>query len=215
MTPTPIEPPPPLAPDWVDPDPARPVPFWSSLRADVIAHIPIPMRNRSRVGWAGMTAWVALGSAGFHAVLLYRVAHAMRFHLGPVGRVAAACIFWAIRHAYGCSIAPTARLHGGLILPHPQGIVIGAGAVVGPRAWIYQNVTLGGTPGKEGLPKVGADARLYAGAVLAGPIVVGDNVVVGANAVVVDDVPARHLVRCAAAEVVPLPPKFLAGGDGR
>ena len=46
-----------------------------------------------------------------------------------------------------------------MILPHPQGIVIGAGVVVGPRAWIFQNVTIGGGPGKIGVPVIGADGR--------------------------------------------------------
>ena len=94
---------------------------------------------------------------------------------------------------------------GGLIFPHPQGIVIGGGTVVGPRAWIYQNATIGGAPGKPGLPHVGADARIYAGAVLTGPILVGDNVLIGANAVVHRDVPSRTAVRSAAVESGPLP----------
>ena len=51
------------------------------------------------------------------------------------------------------------RLHGGLILPHPQGIVVGPGVVLGPRAWIFQNVTIGGRTGKVGTARVGADAR--------------------------------------------------------
>jgi serine O-acetyltransferase len=180
---------------------------------DVVAHIPMGARGASRPGWARMAAVVVSTSSGFHAVFLYRLAHAVHGRLWPVGRVMSAVLFRVLRHGYGCSIPATARLHGGLILPHPQGIVIGAGTVVGPRAWIFQNVTLGGTPGKLGLPWVGADARIYAGAVLAGPIRLGDNVVVGANAVVVDDVPSASLVRCAPVEVRPLPPRFRVEGS--
>jgi serine O-acetyltransferase len=88
-----------------------------------------------------------------------------------------------------------ARLGGGLILPHPLGIVIGPGVEVGPRAWIFQHATLGGSPGRDGMPRVGPDARIWPGAVLAGPIEVGANVVIGANAVVTVDVPDRTLVR--------------------
>jgi serine O-acetyltransferase len=141
-------------------------------------------------------------------MVLHRLAHTLTHRAGIVGRAAAGLLFWAIRHGYGCSIASTARLHGGVVLPHPQGIVIGPGAVVGPGAWIFQNVTIGGAPGKVGLPRVGADARIYCGAVLTGPIAVGDNVMVGANAVVARDVPGRTLVRCAAAEVLPLPEQY-------
>ena len=99
------------------------------------------------------------------------------------------------RHWYGCALASTARLHGGLVLPHPHGIVVGGGAVVGPRAWIFQHVTIGGAPGRVGMPHIGADARLYAGAVVTGPVRVGDGVTIGANAVVHRDVPARTAVR--------------------
>ena len=113
-----------------------------------------------------------------------------------------------IRHAYGCSIAPTARLEGGLILPHPLGIVIGPGVEVGPRAWIFQNVTLGGSPGREGMPQVGPDARIWPGAVVAGPIEVGANVVIGANAVVTVDVPDHTLVRSPSPSFSPLADHF-------
>jgi serine O-acetyltransferase len=117
----------------------------------------------------------------------------------------ATLFFTFARHFYGCSISPAALLHGGLVLPHPQGIVIGPGVVVGPRAWIFQNVTIGGAPGRSGAPVIGTDARIYPGAVLSGPISVGWNVVVGANAVVVRDIPARSLARSPVAESVPLP----------
>ena len=80
---------------------------------------------------------------------------------------------------------------------------------VGPRAWIFQNATIGGVPGRPGMPSVGSDARIYCGAVLVGPIRVGDNVMVGANAVVSRDVPDRTAVRAAAVELSPLPARFL------
>lgn len=178
------------------------LPFWSSLRADIVAHVPPERRGLSRWGWAKMGLAVAARSSGFHVVAWYRLAHALRHRAGVPGRVAAGVVFWIIRHGYGCSIAPTARLGGGLILPHPQGIVVGDGTIVGPRSWIYQNVTIGGSPNKSGLPRVGADVRTYAGAVLVGPIVVGDGATIGANAVVARDVPAGATVRPAPVEVI-------------
>lgn len=204
----------PVAGPWIDPDPSRPLPLGRSLRDDVIAHVPPEHYPRSRARWIFVGLRVALRSSGFRVVALYRFAHTLRGRLGPPGRLGAALVFWLIRHLYGCSIASTARLHGGLILPHPQGIVIGPGAVVGPRAWIYQNVTIGGTPGKSGLPAVGSDSRLYAGAVLAGPVHVGDRVVVGANAVVVRDVPQGSLVRVAPVEILPRSPHPVEGQGG-
>jgi serine acetyltransferase len=202
----------PAADAWCDPAPGRPLPFWRNAFDDVVAHIPPEQRPRSWWRWALIVLKVLLTSAGFRAVLSYRLAHTSRFRLGLPGRCLAALVHWWSRHWYGCTLSPKARLHGGLILPHSHGIVIGPGVVVGPRAWIFQHVTLGGAPGKVGMPFVGADARLYAGAVLTGPIRLGDNVMVGANAVVACDVPSRTMVRSAAVDLQPLPPRFVAAG---
>jgi serine O-acetyltransferase len=147
---------------------------------------------------------VLVGSSGFHLTLLYRLAHSARGHLGLPGKVLAAALFRAARHLYCCSLASSARLHGGLILPHPQGIVIGPGAEVGPWSYIYQNVTFGGATLSGGLPRVGRDARIYAGAVLAGPIRLGDRVQVGANAVIDRDVPADSFVRASPSDIGPV-----------
>lgn len=190
---------------WREPDGTATLPFRAAVSADILAHVPLELRPPT---WRRSLLSVAR-SPGFRLTFLYRVSHLARHRLGPPGRVLAGLLFWWMRHAYGCSIASSARLHGGLILPHPQGIVIGPGIVVGPRAWIYQNVTLGGSPGKAGNPVIGSDARIYAGAVIAGPIRIGDNVVVGANTVVAQDIPSRSLVRSPQAEVVDLPGRFI------
>lgn len=176
-------------------EPEADVAFWAAVRTDLLAHQPPDWRPSSRARGAATLLRAALASAGFRAVLLHRVAHAARRHGGAAGRVASRVLFWCGRHWYGCAIAPTARLHGGLVLPHPQGIVIGGDVVIGPRAWLFQNVTVGGAPGRAGMPRIGANARLYAGAVVAGPVRVGDDVMIGANAVVSADVPSRSVVR--------------------
>jgi len=186
---------------WADPAPERPVPFRASVRLDLAAY-----REYGRqLGSPGGSPAVALGSAGFHAVLLYRIAHATRRVARPVGAILAGFLFWLSRHLYFCSIASTARLHGGLILPYPQGIVIGPGSVVGPGGWIEQNVTFGGTAGKVGLPRVGAGVRIACGAVLIGPVAVGDGSRIGPYAVVAADVPARSAVDGSPPESRPLP----------
>jgi serine O-acetyltransferase len=197
-------------PDWVDPAPDRPVPFRESIELDFLVHFPPELRGGSTAVRIWRRSLVAVRSSGFHVTFLHRVAHQCHHRLGFPGKALAAVIFWTLRHAYGCSIASTARLHGGIVLPHPQNIVIGAGAVVGPCAYIFQNVTIGGVPGRVGMPRIGRDARIYAGAVVVGPIAVGDNVMIGANAVVVGDVASRQLVRCPAAEVTPLPERYIS-----
>jgi serine acetyltransferase len=186
----------------------RPLPFWACVLDDLIAHIPPDQRQRSPWSWVLVTVRIMARSSGFHATLCYRVAHSLHHRVGVLGRALSGVLFWCNRHLYGCSIAPTARLHGGLVLPHPQGIVVGRDVVMGPRAWIFQNATLGGAPGVEGMPKVGADARIFAGAVLAGPIRVGDHVLVGANAVIYRDVSSYAAVRCPPSEFSPLPALF-------
>ena len=98
-----------------------PLPFLASLRVDIRAHIPPEARAGPRSAGVRKALAVAVGSSGFHLTFLYRAAHTLRSRFGFPGRVAAWAFAGAIRHGFGCSIAPTARLEGGLILPHPWG----------------------------------------------------------------------------------------------
>lgn len=109
--------------------------------------------------------------------------------LGVPGRI------WAeLRHRFwsvvtGADIPLNSRIEGGLMMLHPNGIVIHPGAHVGPNAFLLQQVTLGMGP-RPGLPVLGADVMVGAGAKVLGGVVLGDHCRIGANAVVVDDVPA-------------------------
>ncbi len=99
-----------------------------------------------------------------------------------------------LRHRFWSAIAGTdiplnARLGGGLLIPHPNGIVIHPESEVGPNCLIFQQVTLG-TAMRPGLPKLGGHVDVGAGARILGPVTVGDHARIGANAVVLDDVPA-------------------------
>lgn len=196
---------------WSDLNPGRPVPFVESVQLDIVAHLAPEDRPSRGMAWLVQGLKVGLRSSGFHVCLLYRIGHLARYRWGIPGRLVSAWVFWWTRHFYGCSIAPSSRIFGGLILPHPQGIVIGAGSVIGPRGWIFQNVTVGGAPGKSGMPVIGCDVRIYAGAVVSGPVVLGDNVMLGANVVVSRDVPSRRVIRPAQPEIVPIPSHFEAG----
>ena len=86
------------------------------------------------------------------AVLLYRLAHLCAFRFSIPGRIVAGVIDWICRHFYGCAISPHAFIDGGLILPHPQNIVIGGDVIIGPRAYIFHNVTIRRRSGKVGMP---------------------------------------------------------------
>ena len=188
---------------WQEPDDQSTVPFWSSAMADVLAHFPV--ESRPQTGFAKCRGWfrIAATSPGFRATALYRLAHCARGYLGFLGKVVALFITWFVRHWYGSTLSPSARIYGGLILPHPQSIVIGPGVLLGPRTWIFQNVTLGGAPGKTGMPRVGADARIWTGAVISGPVQIGDGVTICANCVVSRDVSSGSIVRPAPIVVSP------------
>lgn len=79
----------------------------------------------------------------------------------------------------------------GINLPHPWGVVIHPNAVVGERVVVYQGVTVGRKKGgvKAGIPTLGDDVVIYPNAVIVGAVRIGNRAVVGAGAVVLDDVP--------------------------
>ncbi|UPR55349.1 serine acetyltransferase [Vibrio sp. ED004] len=82
------------------------------------------------------------------------------------------------------------------------GIVIHKNAVLGSGCHLSQNVTIGGTSKKEGVPIIGNDVYIGAGAVVIGPVTIGDNVVIGANSVVVNDIESNSLVVGIPAKVI-------------
>ncbi len=100
---------------------------------------------------------------------------------------------WAsLRHRFwqavtGADIPINTRIGGGLLLPHPNGVVIHSGSVIGPNCLIFQQVTLGTNGGEP--PTVGGHVDIGAGAKILGAIHLGDHAKVGANAVVMIDVP--------------------------
>jgi len=94
--------------------------------------------------------------------------------------------FWSV--VTGADIPPNCVLGGGLLLPHPNGIVIHPEATVGVNCLIFQQVTIG-AGGRAGFPRIGGHVDIGAGAKILGGVVIGDHARIGANAVVVDDVP--------------------------
>ena len=87
----------------------------------------------------------------------------------------------------GADIPLRCRIGGGLLLPHPNGVVIHPDAEIGPNGLIFQQVTLGARHGR--VPKLGGHVDVGAGAKLLGGLIVGDDALIGANAVVLKDVP--------------------------
>jgi serine O-acetyltransferase len=96
--------------------------------------------------------------------------------------------FWSV--AAGADIPiNTDQIGGGLLLPHPNGVVIHPDVQIGPNCLIFQQVTIG-TGSRPGVPRIGGHVDIGAGAKILGGVVIGDHARIGANAVVTSDVPA-------------------------
>jgi len=136
---------------------------------------------------------VALCYSGVHAVWSHRINHWLWHH---DYRLVARALSTAARWFTGVEIHPAARLGKGLFIDHAAGVVIGETAEVGEDVTLYQGVTLGGTSLDRGKrhPTVGDRVTIGAGAKVLGPIVIGDDSRIGANAVVVKAVPPNSVV---------------------
>jgi len=160
---------------------------------------------RVRKDRAANVLWIVaemLRNPGFRAVLYFRLTNWLLRKRVPI--LPTLLQAHALRST-GADLSCGARIGGGLLLPHPVGVVVGGGAVIGENRTILQGVTVGerlGIDRKHEYPKIGSCVTLCAGAVCLGAINIGDGSVVGANAVVLTDVPACSVVAGVPARVV-------------
>ena len=138
---------------------------------------------------------VALTYPGMHAVWAHRVAHRLWLS-GPVAKPIARVISQLSRFFTGIEIHPGARIGRRFFIDHGMGVVIGETAEIGDDVLMYHQVTLGGrSRGRfKRHPTIGNHVLLGAGAKIIGPITIGDGTKVGANALVVKDVPPNSVV---------------------
>jgi serine O-acetyltransferase len=136
---------------------------------------------------------ILLTYGGVQALLAHRVAHALHETGVPLVPHAVAN---ASRVLTGVEIHPAARIGEALFIDHGAGVVIGETSEIGDNVTVYQGVTLGGTGFARGKrhPTVADDVVIGSGAKLLGPIHVGEAAKIGANSVVIHDVPARSTV---------------------
>ena len=128
-----------------------------------------------------------------HALLAHRVAHALHDAGVPVlPRIVA----YVSRSITGIEIHPAAQIGRGFFIDHGMGVVIGETAELGDDVTLYQGVTLGGTGFATGKrhPTVQDNVTIGSGAKLLGPITVGHGSKIGANSVVIHDVPPNSTV---------------------
>jgi serine O-acetyltransferase len=155
----------------------------SEVRADVAAARDRDPAAQGVSSFEILTSW-----AGVQALLAHRAAHALLEAGVPLLPRVIAYISRAIT---GVEIHPAAEIGREFFIDHGAGVVIGETARIGDRVTLYQGVTLGGTGFQRGKrhPTVGDNVTVGSGAKLLGPIAVGDGAKVGANTVVIEDVP--------------------------
>jgi serine O-acetyltransferase len=158
------------------------------LRCDIAAAHDRDPAARGVSSLEILAAW-----PGVQALLAHRVAHAihnagMHFIARALARIA--------RGATGIEIHPAARIGKALFIDHGTGVVIGETAEIGNDVTLYQGVTLGGTGFATGKrhPTVEDNVTIGSGAKLLGPITIGHGAKIGANTVVIHDVPPNSTV---------------------
>jgi serine O-acetyltransferase len=165
------------------------------------------------------TLRVILTNRGMQAILLYRLAHAFWKHGIPVFPM----LFSRIAQLLcAIDISYKARLGPGIVIVHGFGVVIGSDVEIAGDCCIYHGVTLGDRGSEwvnsdrtDGHPRVGRQVMFGAGAKVLGPIRIGDNCVIGANAVVLIDVPSDSVAAGVPAKVVSVrkAPRWVTGED--
>lgn len=171
--------------------------MWECVRADIhrVTH-----KERGILRKLGSI----LFHPGLHAVLLYRLRrwlhlHHMHLLAAPIGYMSA----WLT----GAQISPRATIGKGLAIYHPQGIVIGAAAVIGEYCTLVHDNVIGQLSGGGDRPTIGDHFLAGTGAKILGRIRIGDNVRVGPNAVIVRSIPDGVTVVAAPARIVLGPEK--------
>ena len=124
---------------------------------------------------------------GTWAVLLYRLSSTAHRHKGmrPLSRL----IFFLNYVLFGLEIQPGAVIQPGFVVPHPSGAGIATGTRIGRRVMMLKTVSIGGSgnPRRPGHPVIGDDVVLMDSCKVFGPVHIGDRCILGANAIVDQD----------------------------
>ncbi len=170
--------------------------FWPNIREDYLR-----LTRRQATLFRMIVRF--LSDAGFRAVWLYRMGHACRNR--KLGLVAVLLQRFML-HLCHCSISVNAVIGPGFSVRHVGDIVVGGATAIGRNCDIRQDVTFGGNAGRERddqtQPRVGDDVTVGAGAKILGPVCIGHRVFIGANSVVVSDIPSDAVVDGVPARVI-------------
>jgi serine O-acetyltransferase len=184
---------------------------WKRLLKEI--HADVKAARERDPAAQGVSSFEILTSwAGVQALLAHRAAHAsMEAGVPLLPRI----IAYLTRAITGIEIHPAARIGNEFFIDHGSGVVIGETASIGNCVTLYQGVTLGGTGFQRGKrhPTLGNNVTVGSGAKLLGPIAVGDGAKIGANTVVVEDVPPGATVVGNPGHPVKLEGKRVEGPD--
>lgn len=162
-----------------------------SLEVCMIRHLQEDIRQIRKMDPAARsTLEIVLLYPSIHAMFFYRIAHFLHQRgLFFFARFLSQFARWLT----GIEIHPGATIGYGLFIDHGMGVVIGETAEIGNHVTLYHQVTLGGTGKEHGKrhPTVEDGAVIGAGSKVLGPIVIGENAKIGANSVVLRNVPAN------------------------
>ncbi len=135
---------------------------------------------------------------GFHALLFYRFSHALsRKHIPVIPLV----LTRVIQILYAIDIDIKADLEGGQVIVHGVGVVIGGGVIIKSNCTIYHGVTLGRKkqgyliPEGDGYPTILSNCVLGAGVKVIGPVIIGENCIVGPNCVITQSVLSNRIIK--------------------
>ncbi len=149
---------------------------------------------------------IILTNRGFHAIFNYRLANACVIRKIPILPLIFTRI---IQILYGIDISPQADLGPGIVIVHGVGVVIGSASKIEGDCCIFHGVTLGeklmswvGTKPPDGHPYLEKGVMIGAGAKLLGPIRIGYSSIIGANSVVLKDIPPHSVAVGLPAKVV-------------
>lgn len=171
---------------------------WGGVKADLYRLIP----PTSSFLWKFRTCT----SHYFRFIILLRIAQYCWYSSNKVVKLLGKLVnlFYSHScHRMGMSIIPATKIGAGVRFHHCLGIVIASSAQIGDCCTIFQNVTIGrGFSKDSGSPIIGDNVIIFAGAKIIGKITVGNNSIIGANAVVTKDVPDSCIVAGVPAKII-------------
>ena len=182
--------------------------FWKKIKSDYNA----AKRNDPALpdGLRGFLE-IILCTQGFLAITAHRGLHFLhtKLHIPVLPRFLSLIVRWWT----GIEIHPGAEIGEGFFIDHGSGVVIGETSIIGKNVTLYQGVTLGGTGNekcRKRHPTIGDNVFIGSGAKLLGPITVGSGARIGANSVVLKDVPEGATVTGLRARIVKVNGKYIS-----